>query len=127
MGLKVSAMPDEYVAEAVVAMLKEKVAGRRVLLARAAVARDVIPEQLRQMWSGYSRGRGVPDRHPRRFDRAGARIVWRREAAARRGDLYQLLDGKQFFCAARCGKDGAAARTARRLDRPGHDANLTPA
>jgi uroporphyrinogen-III synthase len=47
-GLKVSAMPDEYVAEAVVAMLKEKVVGRRVLLARAAIARDVIPEQLRQ-------------------------------------------------------------------------------
>jgi uroporphyrinogen-III synthase len=47
-GLKVSAMPDEYVAEAVVAMLKEQVVGRRVLLARAAVARDVIPEQLRQ-------------------------------------------------------------------------------
>jgi uroporphyrinogen-III synthase len=47
-GLKVSAMPDEYVAEAVVAILKEKVVGRRVLLARAAVARDVIPEQLRQ-------------------------------------------------------------------------------
>jgi uroporphyrinogen-III synthase len=47
-GLKISAMPDEYVAEAVVAMLKEKVAGRRVLLARAAIARDVIPEQLRQ-------------------------------------------------------------------------------
>jgi uroporphyrinogen-III synthase len=47
-GLKVSVMPDEYVAEAVVAMLKEKVVGRRVLLARAAVARDVIPERLRQ-------------------------------------------------------------------------------
>jgi uroporphyrinogen-III synthase len=47
-GLTVSAMPDEYVAEAVVAMLKDKVAGRRVLLARAAVARDVIPEQLRE-------------------------------------------------------------------------------
>ena len=46
-GLTVSAMPEEYVAEAVVAMLKDKVAGRRVLLARAAVARDVIPEQLR--------------------------------------------------------------------------------
>jgi uroporphyrinogen-III synthase len=41
-------MPDEYVAEAVVAMLKDKVAGRRVLLARAAVARDLIPEQLRK-------------------------------------------------------------------------------
>lgn len=48
MGLQVSAMPEEYVAEAVVAMLREKVAGRRVLLARAAVARDVIPEQLRR-------------------------------------------------------------------------------
>ena len=47
-GLTVSVMPDEYVAEAVVAMLKDKVAGRRLLLARAAVARDVIPEQLRK-------------------------------------------------------------------------------
>jgi uroporphyrinogen-III synthase len=47
-GLKVSAIPEEYVAEAVVAILKEKVAGRRVLLARAAVARDVIPEHLRK-------------------------------------------------------------------------------
>jgi len=47
-GFKVTAMPDEYVAEAVVAMLRERVAGRRVLLARAAVARDVIPEQLRK-------------------------------------------------------------------------------
>ncbi len=47
-GLKVSAMPEEYVAEAVVAKLKERVVGSRVLLARAAVARDVIPEQLRK-------------------------------------------------------------------------------
>jgi uroporphyrinogen-III synthase len=47
-GLKVCAMPEEYVAEAVVAMLKARVAGQRVLLARAGVARDVIPEQLRQ-------------------------------------------------------------------------------
>ncbi len=48
MGLNVDAMPDEYVAEGVVAMLRDKVEGKRVLLARAAVARDVIPEQLRQ-------------------------------------------------------------------------------
>jgi uroporphyrinogen-III synthase len=47
-GLKVSAMPEEYVAEAVVAMLKEKVCGTRVLLVRAAAARDVIPERLQQ-------------------------------------------------------------------------------
>ena len=48
MGLKVSAMPGEYVAEALVAMLRDKVSGKRVLLARAAVARDVIPEELRR-------------------------------------------------------------------------------
>ena len=41
-------MPDQYVAEAVVAMLQEKVRGKHVLLVRAAVARDVIPEQLRK-------------------------------------------------------------------------------
>ena len=48
MGLCVSTMPGEYVAEAVVSLLQDKVAGKRVLLARAAVARDVIPEQLRR-------------------------------------------------------------------------------
>lgn len=46
--LKVSAMPEEYVAEAVVALLKEKVRGKHVLLVRAAIARDVIPEELRK-------------------------------------------------------------------------------
>ncbi len=48
LGLKAAAMPEEYVAEGVVAMLRDKVAGQRVLLARARVARDVIPEELRR-------------------------------------------------------------------------------
>ncbi len=48
LGLKVTAMPQQYVGEGVVTMLREKVAGKRVLLARAAVARDVIPEELRK-------------------------------------------------------------------------------
>ena len=47
-GLPVAAIPDRYVAEAVVAMLRDRVAGQRILLARAAVARDVIPAQLRK-------------------------------------------------------------------------------
>jgi uroporphyrinogen-III synthase len=47
-GLKIAVMPDEYVAEAVVACLRERVAGQRVLLARAAIGRDVIPEELRR-------------------------------------------------------------------------------
>lgn len=46
-GLKVTLMPDEYVAEAVVSALRDKVAGKRILLVRAKVARDVIPKQLR--------------------------------------------------------------------------------
>ena len=46
-GLKVSVMPERYVAEAVVEALAAQIPGKRVLLVRAAVARDVIPEQLR--------------------------------------------------------------------------------
>jgi len=47
-GLQVAVVPQRYVAEAVVEALRAQVAGKRVLLVRAAVARDVIPEQLRQ-------------------------------------------------------------------------------
>jgi uroporphyrinogen-III synthase len=48
-GLKVSVVPPKYVAESVVDSLRDKVAGQRVLLVRAAVARDVIPRELRKM------------------------------------------------------------------------------
>jgi uroporphyrinogen-III synthase len=47
-GLDVNVVPKEYVAESVVRALKKKVEGRRVLLVRAKVARDVIPEELRK-------------------------------------------------------------------------------
>src|SRR3984885_1932242 len=46
-GLKVKMMPEEYVAEAVVKGLHDKVNDKRVLLVRAKVARDVIPDSLR--------------------------------------------------------------------------------
>ena len=39
--------PKEYVAESLVTELAPQVTGRRVLLARAAIARDVIPDALR--------------------------------------------------------------------------------
>ena len=48
-GLAVGAMPEEYVAESVVSTLAEKVRGKRVLLCRARVARDVIPRELRKL------------------------------------------------------------------------------
>jgi len=46
-GLKVKMVPEEYVAESVVKGLRDKVNGMRVLLVRAKVARDVIPDELR--------------------------------------------------------------------------------
>lgn len=48
-GWTVSAMPKEYVAESVVEALREDVVGKRVLLVRAKVARDVIPEELQRL------------------------------------------------------------------------------
>src|SRR4051812_13633447 len=48
-GLKVEVMPKEYIAESVVESLREKVKGKRILLARAKVARDVIPTELRRL------------------------------------------------------------------------------
>jgi uroporphyrinogen-III synthase len=47
-GMKVDVVPKEYVAESVVKSLKSKVKGKRVLLVRAKVARDVIPTELRK-------------------------------------------------------------------------------
>jgi uroporphyrinogen-III synthase len=49
LGLTVSIVPKQYVAESVVDSLRGKVEGKRVLLARAKVARDVIPRELRNM------------------------------------------------------------------------------
>jgi uroporphyrinogen-III synthase len=48
LGLHVDVVPKEYVAESVVRSLKRKVKGKRVLLIRAKVARDVIPRELRK-------------------------------------------------------------------------------
>jgi uroporphyrinogen-III synthase len=48
-GLKVNVVPRQYVAEAVVRSLQKRVAGKRVLLVRARVARDVIPRELRKL------------------------------------------------------------------------------
>lgn len=47
-GVRVHVVPDEYVAESVVRRLKKQVKGKRVVLVRAKVARDVIPKELRK-------------------------------------------------------------------------------
>jgi len=47
LGLAVAVTPAEYVAESLVEAVGSRADGQRVLLARAAVARDVIPDALR--------------------------------------------------------------------------------
>src|SRR5580658_1750684 len=47
-GVEVDVVPKEYVAESVVRSLWRRVKGKRVLLVRAKVARDVIPRELRR-------------------------------------------------------------------------------
>jgi uroporphyrinogen-III synthase len=46
--VKVDVTPQEYVAESVVRALHRRVKGKRVLLVRARIARDVIPRELRK-------------------------------------------------------------------------------
>ena len=48
-GVKVDVVPEEYVAESVVRSLRRRVKKQRILLARAKVARDVIPRELRKL------------------------------------------------------------------------------
>jgi uroporphyrinogen-III synthase/uroporphyrinogen III methyltransferase/synthase len=46
-GLKIAFVPETYVAESLVKGLVAQAAGQRILVVRAAVARDVIPDALR--------------------------------------------------------------------------------
>lgn len=47
-GARVHVVPEEYVAESVVKSLRKRVRGKRILLVRAKIARDVIPRELRK-------------------------------------------------------------------------------
>jgi uroporphyrinogen-III synthase len=47
-GLKVAVTPAKYIAESVVEALRGRTEGKRVLLARAKVARDVLPNELKK-------------------------------------------------------------------------------
>jgi len=48
-GVDVDVVPEKYVAESAVASLRNRVKGKRILLARAKVARDVIPRELKKL------------------------------------------------------------------------------
>jgi len=46
-GIHVTLIPESYVAESLVTALATRIHGKHILLARAAIARDIIPEALR--------------------------------------------------------------------------------
>jgi uroporphyrinogen-III synthase len=46
LGLKVDVVPERYLGEALADALRDQARGQRVLLVRAAVARDVVPDAL---------------------------------------------------------------------------------
>lgn len=47
LGIQADLVPDDYRAEGVVALLKDRVARKRILYPKAALARDLIPTELR--------------------------------------------------------------------------------
>ena len=50
LGIHVNVVPENFVAESLIASIgKENIEGKRFLLPRAAVAREILPEQLRKM------------------------------------------------------------------------------
>jgi uroporphyrinogen-III synthase len=76
-GFAVSLVPETYVAESLVRCLEGQVAGKKVLLARAEVARDVIPDALRAASANVD----VVDAYRNAMPEAAPRLL--REALAR--------------------------------------------
>jgi uroporphyrinogen III methyltransferase/synthase len=107
--LKVDLMPDEYVAESLVkAFAKESLEFRRILLPRAAVARDLVPRRPRRC------GRGLSNRRTSRSSRESA-VHPRPQTAL--DHVHQFVNGDQFR---RSRGRGVSRRHKDRLDWPHH-------
>ncbi len=78
-GFTVALTPQNYVAENLVLALKDHIAGQRFLLARAATARDVIPDALRAVGGIVD----VVDAYRNAIPAAAPELLWR----AMRGGL----------------------------------------
>lgn len=63
-GLRVALVPETYVAESLVQGLVDGAAGLRVLVVRAAIARDVIPDALRAAGAEVSVAEGYQNALP---------------------------------------------------------------
>jgi uroporphyrinogen-III synthase/RimJ/RimL family protein N-acetyltransferase len=79
-GLQVALVPASYVAESLIEELADRAKGKRILLARAEVARDVIPDALRAAGAAVD----VVDVYRNALPEAAAALL--REALAARID-----------------------------------------
>ncbi len=98
-GMPADIIPKQYVAESLLAELGDEVKGSRILLARATIARDVIPEELRRRGASVDVvdayrtviPEGAVDRVREVFSDPSRR--------AGCGDFYEFFDGEEFLCA----------------------------
>ena len=95
-GLKVKMVPEEYVAESVVKGLRDKVNGKRVVLIRAKVARDVIPEELRSAGAASRCDRSLRNRGARKIACAPARVDEKCSSPSAHCDLHQFLHREEL-------------------------------
>jgi hypothetical protein len=99
LGLTVAIVPKQYVAESVVESLRGKVEGKRVLLARAEVARDVIPRAAKDGRPCGCCG-SLRDGCARVVAEEAASTDERPKTAAQRDYVYELFDSPEFYCTA---------------------------
>ena len=100
-GLKVKMVPEEYVAESVVKGLRDKVNGKRVVLIRAKVARDVIPEELRAAGAEVDVVEAYETVVPEKSRVAPARADEKCASPSARRDLHQFLHSEELCRTAR--------------------------
>jgi len=124
-GLKVKMVPEEYVAESVVKGLREQVKGKRVVLIRAKVARDVIPMELRSAGAQVDVVEAYQTIVP---ETSRLRLAALMKNAARRPHVVTFTSSssarnfEELLCGALPHSDGAKAR--RRTDRGKNKAKL---
>ena len=101
--VKVNVVPEEYIAESVVKSLRKQVAGKRVLLARAKVARDVIPREFRKLGAKVDVVEAYETVIPTVISYTFAQTSGRPEAPATRDHVYQFVDGEKLHSVTEAG------------------------
>ena len=90
-GVRVDVVPERYVGESLAAALEGSVRGSRVLLARASIARDIVPDALTRVGALVDTVGRLQHDFAGGVYRSAARGIRRRQAAAGRRNVYQLL------------------------------------